>query len=205
MFYTYLWLREDGTPYYAGKGKGKRAWRKGSPPAERVVVYPAASEDDAFETEVALIWYYGRKDLGLGFLRNYTNGGEGQSGRPVSEDTRAKIGNANKGRPVSEEIVKERSERQLRRCANPEELQRMKERALRTWDDPELHKQRSDSQRSLWGDPEYRAKMAQKRKEQGLNIRKTFCLRGHERTTENLYGRSCKICKAQNRKKNASF
>ena len=42
----------------------------------RIVIYPAVSENDAFETEIALIWYYGRKDLGLGSLRNLTDGGE---------------------------------------------------------------------------------------------------------------------------------
>ena len=70
-FYTYLWLREDGTPYYVGKGHGRRAyvehWVSGNfkrqpPSKERIVIYPAESEADAFETEVALIWYYGRKD-----------------------------------------------------------------------------------------------------------------------------------------------
>lgn len=85
MFYTYLWLREDGTPYYAGKGHGRRAYdkrnhRQAPPPKERIVIYPAESETDAMETEVALIWYYGRKDLRTGCLRNLTNGGDGTSG-----------------------------------------------------------------------------------------------------------------------------
>jgi len=84
MYYTYLWLREDGTPYYVGKGFGNRAYVKHShkfppPTKEQIVVYPAVSEAEAFEAEIALIWYYGRKDLGLGCLRNLTSGGEGRT------------------------------------------------------------------------------------------------------------------------------
>ena len=80
MLYTYVWLREDGTPYYVGKGKDYRAYNKhrvgNAPPLGRIVFYIARDEDDAFETEVSLIWYYGRKDLGTGCLRNLTDGGE---------------------------------------------------------------------------------------------------------------------------------
>jgi len=92
MYYTYLWLREDGTPYYVGKGSGDRAfvehWRRSKtvlhpPTKERIVIYPANSEAEAFELEVALIWYYGRKDLGTGCLRNFSNGGD-QPPRPTS-------------------------------------------------------------------------------------------------------------------------
>jgi hypothetical protein len=107
MFYTYLWLREDGTPYYVGKGTRDRAFCKQhtahKPLRDRIVIYPAESESDAFETEIALIWYYGRKDLGAGCLRNLTNGGEGMSGRIFSEDTCRKISDAHKGMKMSEE------------------------------------------------------------------------------------------------------
>jgi ribosomal protein L24E len=104
MFYTYLWLREDGTPYYVGKGKGNRAYTRHlapnrkmkAPPKECIVIYPAESEADAFEAEIALIWYYGRKDLGLGCLRNLTNGGEGTYG-PKTLEHRLKIGAAHRG------------------------------------------------------------------------------------------------------------
>ena len=65
VFYTYLWLREDGTPYYAGKGSGKRAIRKGSPQdLGRIIIQEYESEADAFEAEIFLIGYYGRIDRG---------------------------------------------------------------------------------------------------------------------------------------------
>jgi hypothetical protein len=85
MFYTYLWLREDGTPYYAGKGKGNRGFesrghRVHCPPLERIIIQEWVSETEAFEAEKFLILYYGRKDLGTGYLVNLSDGGEGVSG-----------------------------------------------------------------------------------------------------------------------------
>ena len=80
VFYTYLWLREDGTPYYVGKGSGIRAYRKhrvGTAPAmDRILVQEFPSEEDAFAAEIFLISYYGREDKGTGRLLNLTDGGE---------------------------------------------------------------------------------------------------------------------------------
>lgn len=86
-FYTYLWLREDGTPYYVGKGYRHRAFERhrvgSAPPDERIVLQEWPCEKDAFAAEVFLISYYGRKDKGTGILRNLTDGGEGAAGRDV--------------------------------------------------------------------------------------------------------------------------
>lgn len=97
-FYTYIWLREDGTPYYVGKGKGQRAFISGAhnvqKPADQshIQVQEFPDEASAFEAEKFLIAFYGRKNLGTGCLRNLTDGGEGPSGRVLSAETRQRIG-----------------------------------------------------------------------------------------------------------------
>jgi hypothetical protein len=62
------------------------------PPKDRIVIYLAESEKEAFETEEALIWYYGRKSLGNGRLINLTDGGGGVSGAKIvrSEESKRK-------------------------------------------------------------------------------------------------------------------
>ena len=106
-FYSYLWLRDDGTPYYAGKGKGRRAFqtqhRRIHPPKDRlrILVTPCGTEAEAFALEIYTIDLYGRKDLGTGCLRNLTNGGEGNAGAIVSVATRCKMRAAKVGKPIA--------------------------------------------------------------------------------------------------------
>jgi hypothetical protein len=78
-FYTYLWLRYDGIPWYAGKGTGLRAFRKGCPSPDHIILQEHPTEQDAFEAEQFLVSYYGRIDLGTGCLRNLSDGGIGGS------------------------------------------------------------------------------------------------------------------------------
>jgi len=96
-FYVYVYLREDGSPYYIGKGQGDRAWRKKGRRIPRptdssriVIVKETLTETEAFDEERLLIAFYGRKDKGTGCLRNMTDGGEGASGRIPSPEHRAK-------------------------------------------------------------------------------------------------------------------
>ena len=132
IYYTYAYLRQNGTPYYIGKGKGNRAYGrryKGiKPPKDKskiLLLKQNLTEEEAFKHEVYMIAVFGRKDLGTGILHNRTNGGEGSSGairsdetrremsemrKNPSEETRKKIGKAHKGKIVSEETRRKMSE-----------------------------------------------------------------------------------------------
>jgi len=131
-FYVYAYIRSKnsktasaGTPYYIGKGKGTRAFKKHSFPlpinSHVVFLETNLSEIGAFALERRYIKWWGRKDLGTGILLNRTDGGDGISGailgpRPpevkekiskgnlgkkLSEETKLKISNSNKGKNLS--------------------------------------------------------------------------------------------------------
>lgn len=113
MFYVYVLYRPwDGTPCYVGKGKGKRVhvhkslgakhpnthlariYAKAGGDLPYRIVFETPDEKEAFAKERALIAHYGRADLGLGGLCNFTNGGEGPSGQTRSDATRARLAEA---------------------------------------------------------------------------------------------------------------
>ncbi len=98
-YYVYEYLREDGTPYYVGKGSGFRAYcKRPYRPTDKSrikIVKDNLTEVEAFNLEINLIEQYGRQDLGTGILKNKTIGGEGYS---LSEETKQKLSVAGKGR-----------------------------------------------------------------------------------------------------------
>jgi hypothetical protein len=101
VYYVYAYLREDGTPYYIGKGKKKRAWAD-HPRDNGIELRPVdltrikiiahkLFEHEAYSLEKILIKQYGRKDLNTGILRNMADGGEGRTGPLVYSEEGKRI------------------------------------------------------------------------------------------------------------------
>ena len=124
-YYTYAYLREDGTPYYVGKGK-KRKYdntysrtlanhgRISVPPQDRIVILKHFElEFDAYKHEIYMIDVFGRKDIGTGILLNRTMGGDGASN--PSQEVRDMYSRIHKGKVLSEETKKKISDTRLSR------------------------------------------------------------------------------------------
>ena len=172
-FYVYAYLRTDGTPYYIGKGTGKRIEEKHSvviPPKDRRrVLLDGLTDPEAIEYEIALIYCLGRKDQGTGCLRNLTDGGDGISGYVHTEDAKRRIKQNNKknayphlvGRPVSEETRRRIGEAQKGKVNSPEARAKIRAaRALQVI--TEAHRQAiSDAQKGRRHTAETRRKLSE--------------------------------------------
>jgi hypothetical protein len=97
-YYVYAYLRaSDLTPYYIGKGKGRRAFADhchvNLPSCHSRIVFLESnlSEIGALALERRMIRWYGRKDNGTGILLNMTDGGDGTSGYSHTTEARQKI------------------------------------------------------------------------------------------------------------------
>jgi len=123
-YYTYAYLRKNNTPFYIGKGKGRRAYkphfRNGqvwiNPKNHKILILKKnLTEEQAEKHEKYLISVFGRKDLGTGILHNLTSGGEGTTAykRKHTIETKNKISEGSKGRKYSLEQRQKRSQDQI--------------------------------------------------------------------------------------------
>lgn len=125
LYYVYVLARPNGTPFYVGKGAGRRIfgheneaktgcqchkcrvirkiWRNGGE-VQRYTMLTTMDECEAFTYECELITLYGRKTL-----CNKTDGGEGASGcpNPKSKETRKRISETLKGRPLAPHVYEQ--------------------------------------------------------------------------------------------------
>jgi|688.fasta_scaffold292147_2 hypothetical protein len=115
-FYVYAYIREDGTPYYIGKGIGDRAWYKapteiGKPVDHTriIIIEQNLTELGSLAIERQLIRWYGRKDLGTGILRNLTDGGDGTSGNKRSVETIEKMRRSMLGKNTGPQSVEHKT------------------------------------------------------------------------------------------------
>jgi len=157
-YYVYFFLRQDGTPYYIGKGKGNRAYSFGRKRIKRpksndriTIQMKYLTEQQAFIAEKYYIAKYGRKDNGTGILHNRTDGGEGASGakhigRKYSEEYKKTMGKHRIGKKLPETTRQKMSESQKNRWNNLDD--EIKKEIKKRISEQNKGKQRTESAKS---------------------------------------------------------
>ena len=170
-FYTYAYLREDRTPYYIGKGKGNRAYRRRDkgikPPKDKskiLILKQNLTEEESFRHEVYMIAVFGRKDLGTGILHNRTNGGDGVSGAVVSDETRRKMSEALKGKTRSKEIRRKISEAHKGKTHSEETKRKMSDTRKGKTHSEETKRKQSEAKKGKTFSEESKRKMSEAHK-----------------------------------------
>lgn len=152
IYYVYAYLRQsDGTPYYIGKGKDKRAFSKRHPgisvPNDKtkiVFLETNLSNIGALALERRMIRWYGRKNICTGILYNKSEGGEGACGPrgPMPEkDKESKRGTRGKQKNPSgpRGLMSEETKQKMRKPHGPMSEE---QKELRRVPKTEEHKQK---------------------------------------------------------------
>jgi hypothetical protein len=164
-YYTYAYLKEDGLPYYIGKGKGNRLYdyrgKNCNPPKDRssiIKLKQNLTEEEAFRHEIYMIAVFGKKCDGTGILMNIADGGNappkmyGDDSPTKRQEVRAKISAALKGRKgnlVSLETRQKQSNTWKEKLKNnPRQMsyyaENLKKMAERNSTDKDKHKRHSE-------------------------------------------------------------
>ena len=138
QFYAYMHTKPDGTPFYIGKGNGRRVRnfsKRNQHHKNTVAKYgrenihigymECSSESVAFDLEMGLIKCVKRMGIKL---TNLTDGGHGVSGLVVTPEQRAKISatlTGRKGSPHTDASKAKISAANKGRKRTPEEIQKM--------------------------------------------------------------------------------
>lgn len=207
----YVYVHRKGTTnevFYVGKGIGKRAYSKTSRSKywhnivnkygyKVEIICSGLQEWYAFELETELINLHGRVSDGSGPLINFTDGGEGSSGRVLSQETRNRIAmkaigrvSKNKGKSGSykhSELSREKIRKgNIGKKRSEETRARMSEANRKKRHSEETKSKLRDLKLERLKDPEYKKKISRAGSTQSIETREKISrtLTGRKMPTE---------------------